>query len=359
MRMTRSFTVPAPRARVLDGLTDVERVAESLPGGVVEGRRRGERYGGSFALQLGTQTAPYTAIIGVAERDDAAGRAVVTISGHDDQGDGTAEVTAAFSVREEGGTSAVDLDLDIELGGRLAAAPDVEASVQSFARTSVAALRSGIAPGARPPARGPEETDEVRSAAPAAIEPLPPAPPPAPEPPAAAAPPPAPEPPAVAEPPAPDPAVVATPPAEEPPHEEPPPAPEPPSAAPPPLPLRAVESLPAEPAAEPPPPPPVRAVSPAPEPPQPPASPPQPPATPPPPPLERTGSVPPPGYQPGGTATASSAKAGRRAPRLPARKGSRPKTPAKEEAKRGSRELPKVLGDALQRIRGLLRRGRG
>jgi len=312
MRMTRSFTVPAPRARVLDGLTDVERIAEALPGGVIEGRRRGERYGGSFALQLGTQTAPYTAIIGVAERDDAAGRAVVTISGHDDQGDGTAGVTAAFSVREEGGTSAVDLDLDIELGGRLAAAPDVEATVQSFARTSVAALRSGIAP-APPPAVEP----------PAAA-----APPPLSEPPVAE--PPAPEPP-VAEPSAPEPPAVAPPPGKEPPREE-PLAPEPPSAAPPPLPLRAVESLPAEPAAEPPPPPP--------------------------PPPERTGSVPPPGYQPRGTATDSPAKAGRRAPRFPARRKPRPKTSAEDDTKRGSRELLKALGDALQHVRGLLRRGR-
>src|SRR5215210_1896962 len=109
MKVQRSFTVPAPPAAVLTGLTDVAKVAECLPGGLIDGRERGGRFGGSFALQLGTATAPYTAIIAVAERDDAAGRAVVTVSGHDDQGDGTAEVTATFAVREQGDVTAVDL----------------------------------------------------------------------------------------------------------------------------------------------------------------------------------------------------------------------------------------------------------
>jgi len=164
MRVTRSFTVPASASGVLAGVTDVERIAECLPGGLIDGRRRGDRFGGSFALQLGTQTAPYTAIIAAQERDDATGRAIVTVSGHDDQGDGTAEVTAKFAVREEAGTSAVDLELDIELGGRLARAPDIDETVTSFARTSVAALRAGLAPAAAPPAPGPEETDHAGSA---------------------------------------------------------------------------------------------------------------------------------------------------------------------------------------------------
>ena len=108
MKVQRSFTVPASQAAVLAGLTDVAKIAECLPGGLVEGRERGGRFGGSFALQLGTATAPYTAIIAIAERDDEAGRAVVTVSGHDDQGDGTAEVTAAFAVRGQGDVTAVD-----------------------------------------------------------------------------------------------------------------------------------------------------------------------------------------------------------------------------------------------------------
>ena len=141
--MTRSFTVPVPASRVLAGVTDVERIAECLPGGVIDGRRRGDRFGGSFALQLGTQTAPYTAIIAAPERDESTGRATVTVSGHDDQGDGTAEVTARFAVREEAGTSAVHLELDIELGGRLARAPDIEQTITSFARTSYAAGGAG------------------------------------------------------------------------------------------------------------------------------------------------------------------------------------------------------------------------
>ena len=259
MRVTRSFTVPVPASTVLDGVTDVERIAGCLPGGVIDGRRRGERFGGSFALQLGTQTAPYTAIIAAPERDDSSGRAVVTVSGHDDQGDGTAEVTATFAVREEGSASAVDLELDIELGGRLAQAPEIEQTVTTFARTSVAALRAGLSPAASPPAPTPASSDEPAAEEPPPLE-VPRAEPPAAEPPAVAAapaepvapPPPlrAPEP-AAPEPPVPEPPAVEPLHAAEPPAPEPPAAPEPPSAPeseplPPPTPLRPVQPPPAE-----------------------------------------------------------------------------------------------------------------
>src|SRR3954471_4744905 len=98
MRFERSFTVPASPADVLAALTDVERVAGVLPGGLVDGRARGERFGGQFALQLGSATPPYRAIgaRGAPARD--AGRAIVSVRANDDQGDGPADVTATFDV---------------------------------------------------------------------------------------------------------------------------------------------------------------------------------------------------------------------------------------------------------------------
>ena len=61
-----------------------------LPGGLVDGRARGGRFGGQFALQLGSAAAPYSAIIEVTDRDEAAGRGVVGVRANDDEGDGTA-----------------------------------------------------------------------------------------------------------------------------------------------------------------------------------------------------------------------------------------------------------------------------
>jgi carbon monoxide dehydrogenase subunit G len=278
MRVQRSFTVPAPPEAVLAGLTDVAKIAECLPGGLVDGRARGGRFGGSFALQLGTATAPYTAIIAVPERDDAAGHAVVTVSGHDDDGDGTAEVTATFTVRGKDNVTAVDLELDVELGGRLARAPDVEATADSYARTSVAALRSSVVAPAEPlPPPPPEAAVSDEPLVPV----MPPTPPPV-EPPH----PPEPPPPAAAEPEPPTPVEPPPPAAAEPEPPPPPPAvaepepPPPPAAAAEPEPPTPVEPLP-EPIAPP-----------APEPPRPrePASE-----------AERTESVAPPGYQRRGT----------------------------------------------------------
>jgi carbon monoxide dehydrogenase subunit G len=308
MKVQRSFTVPGSPRDVLDALTDVERVAECLPGGLVDGRSRGGRFGGSFALQLGSSTAPYTAIVAASERDAAGGRAVVTVSGHDDQGDGTAEVTARIAVSEIGDSTAVALDLDIELGGRLAGDPEIEATVETYARTSIAALRSGlVAPageprGAEPPS--PAEPAEPRAAEPpAAAEPRV-AEPPAAERPAAEEPPPAE--PRAAEPPAPPAELrVAEPPeAQRPPATEPPPSE--PRAAEPPAEPRAAEPPADPPAAEPP--------SPQPQ------------------PAERTGSIPPPGYQPRGGGRAPAADGGKSA-------------------------SAKGVG-LLERLRGLLHRGR-
>jgi uncharacterized protein len=327
MKVQRSFTVPGSPRDVLDALTDVERVAECLPGGLVDGRSRGGRFGGSFALQLGSSTAPYTAIVAAPERDAAGGRAVVTVSGHDDQGDGTAEVTARIAVSEIGDSTAVALDLDIELGGRLAGDPEIEATVETYARTSIAALRSGlVAPAAEP--RGAEPPPPAEPAEPRAAEspaePLPPAGPRVAEPPEAerppaeprAAEPPAAERPAAEEPPPAEPraAEPPAPPAEprvaEPPEAERPPATEPPPSEPriaePPAEARAAEQ-PAEPPAA-----------------EPPSAPPQP--------AERTGSIPPPGYQPRGGGRAPAADGGKSA-------------------------SAKGVG-LLERLRGLLRRGR-
>src|SRR3954454_7011503 len=118
MRFERSFTVPASPSAVLAALTDVERVAGVLPGGLVDGRRRGTRFGGQFALQLGSATAPYSAIVAVGEREDDAGRAVITVQGNDDQGDGTADVTATFTVTPADAGSAVEVVVEVTLSGR-------------------------------------------------------------------------------------------------------------------------------------------------------------------------------------------------------------------------------------------------
>src|SRR3954471_2247436 len=144
MRFQRSFTVPARQRAVLDALTNVERIAACLPGGLVDGRARGSRFGGQFALQLGSATAPYSAIIAISERDDDAGRAVVTVQGNDDQGDGTADATATFAVAPAASGSEVQVLVEVVLGGRLAQVPDGDAVAEGYTRNAVAKLRAGI-----------------------------------------------------------------------------------------------------------------------------------------------------------------------------------------------------------------------
>ncbi len=147
MRFERSFSIPRPPAAVLADLTDVERIASVLPGGLVDGRARGGRFGGQFALQLGSATAPYSAIVELTERDEAAGRGVVGIRANDDGGDGTADVSVTFTVVQGDPGSDVAVVVDVTLGGRLADVPDADDLAQTYARNAIAQLRAGVVAG--------------------------------------------------------------------------------------------------------------------------------------------------------------------------------------------------------------------
>ena len=147
MRFERSFSIPRPPAAVLADLTDVERIASVLPGGLVDGRARGGRFGGQFALQLGSAAAPYSAIIEVTDRDEAAGRGVVGVRANDDEGDGTADVAASFTVGPGDPGSDVVVVVEVTLGGRLADVPDADDLAQTYARNAIAQLRAGVVAG--------------------------------------------------------------------------------------------------------------------------------------------------------------------------------------------------------------------
>ena len=118
-----------------------------LPGGLVDGRARGGRFGGQFALQLGSAAAPYSAIIEVTDRDEAAGRRVVGVRANDDEGDGTADVAATFTVGPGDPGSDVVVVVEVTLGGRLADVPDADDLAQTYARNAIAQLRAGVVAG--------------------------------------------------------------------------------------------------------------------------------------------------------------------------------------------------------------------
>jgi uncharacterized protein len=120
MKLEHSFQVAAPLDRVWDALIDVERVAPCLPGAEITEAGEDGTYRGTFSVRLGPTTAAYRGELAMEEVDAAAHRAVMRASGQDKRGQGSAKATIVSTMREETGTTTVDVETDFTITGRLA-----------------------------------------------------------------------------------------------------------------------------------------------------------------------------------------------------------------------------------------------
>jgi uncharacterized protein len=120
MKLEHSFQVAAPLDRVWEALIDVERVAPCLPGAEVTEAGEDGTYCGTFAVRLGPTTAAYNGELSMEEVDAEAHRAVMRASGQDKRGQGSAKATIVSELREEGGSTTVDVETDFTITGRLA-----------------------------------------------------------------------------------------------------------------------------------------------------------------------------------------------------------------------------------------------
>jgi uncharacterized protein len=120
MKLEHSFQVAAPLDRVWEALIDVERVAPCLPGAEITEAGEDGSYRGTFSVRLGPTTAAYRGELAMEEVDAAAHRAVMRASGQDKRGQGSAKATIVNTMREEGGTTTVDVETDFTITGRLA-----------------------------------------------------------------------------------------------------------------------------------------------------------------------------------------------------------------------------------------------
>jgi uncharacterized protein len=120
MKLEHSFQVAAPLDRVWEALIDVERVAPCLPGAEVTEAGEDGTYRGTFSVRLGPTTAAYRGELAMEEVDADAHRAVMRATGQDKRGQGSAKATIVSTMREEGGATAVDVETDFTITGRLA-----------------------------------------------------------------------------------------------------------------------------------------------------------------------------------------------------------------------------------------------
>lgn len=120
MKLEQSFSVEAPIDEVWTALIDVERVAPCLPGAEITDRMDDGSFAGTFTVSIGPTSAAYRGMLKLESLDPATHTATMTADGTDKRGQGGAHATIVSSLRDEGGTTHVDVVTDFTITGRLA-----------------------------------------------------------------------------------------------------------------------------------------------------------------------------------------------------------------------------------------------
>lgn len=149
MRLTNEVVVPAESDTVFRLLADVERVASCLPGATLEGSAGPDAYKGRVKVKVGPIAAAYQGTVRMVEVDEEARRILLDARGADQHGSGNAEARVEVQVRPHAGGSALTLDADLVIRGKVAqfgrgAIGDVSQKLmEQFARNVETLLTTG------------------------------------------------------------------------------------------------------------------------------------------------------------------------------------------------------------------------
>lgn len=119
MELSNAFDVAAPIDRAWRVLTDLERIAPCLPGAQLQ-EVEGDEYRGVIKVKVGPVTAQYKGKATFVERDEAAGRAVLSADGRDTRGQGNASATITAQLTPSDTGTHVVVDTDLKVTGKVA-----------------------------------------------------------------------------------------------------------------------------------------------------------------------------------------------------------------------------------------------
>jgi uncharacterized protein len=117
MKLTNEFTVAADPEIVWRTLLDMEGVAGCLPGATIEATDEENTFAGSMRVKIGPMTVSYRGTATLAEVDDAARRAVISLRAREDKGQGTAMATITNAVEPVEGGARVSAETDLHITG--------------------------------------------------------------------------------------------------------------------------------------------------------------------------------------------------------------------------------------------------
>ncbi|HET6914498.1 MAG TPA: SRPBCC family protein [Acidimicrobiales bacterium] len=119
MELKNDFRVGISVPEAWKVLTDVERIAPLLPGAQLQ-EVEGDEYRGVVKVKVGPITAQYKGAATFVERDEAAGKVVLSASGRDTRGQGNASATITATMEPDGGATKVTVVTDLTVTGKVA-----------------------------------------------------------------------------------------------------------------------------------------------------------------------------------------------------------------------------------------------
>ena len=119
MELTNDFRVGISVPEAWKVLTDVERIAPLLPGAQLQ-EVEGDEYRGVVKVKVGPITAQYKGTAKFLERDEAAGRVVLSATGRDTRGQGNASATITATMQPDGDGTKVEVATDLTVTGKVA-----------------------------------------------------------------------------------------------------------------------------------------------------------------------------------------------------------------------------------------------
>ncbi|HYD09381.1 MAG TPA: SRPBCC family protein [Acidimicrobiales bacterium] len=119
MELTNEFTVGVPVDQAWALLTDLEKIAPSMPGAQLT-EVEGEEYRGNVKVKVGPITAQYKGAATFVSKDDANHVAVIKAEGRDTRGQGNASAQITATLVPEGSGTKVTVSTDLTITGKVA-----------------------------------------------------------------------------------------------------------------------------------------------------------------------------------------------------------------------------------------------
>jgi uncharacterized protein len=161
VELNNEFRVAVPAAKTWEVLTDVERVAQCLPGATLLSVD-GDEFTGAVKVKVGPITVSYKGDAAFLEKNASAQRVVLKANGKETRGNGNAAAVVTAQLKDEGDATAVVITTDLTISGKAAqfgrgVLADVAGSlIAQFAKSLEADMLGG--------ARAPAATESVGAA---------------------------------------------------------------------------------------------------------------------------------------------------------------------------------------------------